>query len=241
MSAGMDIQEQPFIKAANNPNLIPGIYNTCDQWCMYCGATSRCLAYQCRPPDAKEEDPQDIYASIASRMYRSLQLLQDLNRAEGREVPELEALLSRDPREQLSLPVVDDPLEKMGRRYAHLAHAYLLSRPDYPSVMKRRPDGPEPLEVVGWFHMLIAAKIYRALASSAAVSRGDAISRDDARASAKVALLGIDRSRAAIQEMQQEDEDVRLDEMGARLRRLGRELEARFPDARKFLRKGLDC
>ena len=80
-------------------------------------ATGCCLAYQCRPPDAKEEDPQDIYANIANRMSESMRLLRDLNRAEGREVPELEALI-KDPREQLCLPVVDDPLERMGRRYA---------------------------------------------------------------------------------------------------------------------------
>lgn len=236
----MNILSQPFVKATLDSNLIHGIYNTCDQWCMYCPATRRCLAYQCRPPDAKEEDPQDIYANIADRMFESMRLLRDLNRAEGRDVPELEALI-KDPREQFCLPVVDDPLERMGRRYATLSYAYLLSRPDYPLVMKRRAEGPTALEVVAWFHTLIAAKVYRAITSGAAAARGDGVSHDDARVSAKVALLGIDRSRAAIQEMRQQDDDVRLDDMGAQLRRLARELEARFPDARAYVRRGLDC
>jgi hypothetical protein len=235
----MNLLSQPFVKATLDPNLVPGIYNTCDQWCLYCPATARCLAYQCRPPDAKEEDPQDIYGNIASRMSEGLKLLRDLNQAEGREIPELDVLI-KDPREQLVLPPVDDPLERMGRHHAKLTHAYLLSRADYPFVIKRRPEGPAPLETVAWFHVLIAAKIYRALTSSAAAARGDAAALDDARGSAKVALMGIDRTRAAIHQLQQEDEDVRLDGMSAHLRRLARELEARFPDARILVRPGLD-
>lgn len=236
----MTLFSQPFIKASLDPTQIPGIYNTCDQWCMYCPATARCLAYQCRPPDAKEEDRQDIYANIADRMFEGLKLLRDLNQAEGRDILQLDALM-RDPREQLVLPAVDDPLERMGRRHAKLVYTYLISRPDYPFVIRPRSDGPLAVEVLAWFHTLIAAKIYRALTSSAAAARGDASGSGDARASAKVALIGIDRSRAAIQEMQQEDEDVRLDELGAHLRRLARELEARYPDARTFARPGLDC
>jgi hypothetical protein len=237
---GMNILSQPFVKAVLDPTLIPGIFNACDQWCMYCPATARCLAYRCRPPGAKEEDPQDIYANIASRMLEGVQLLRNLNRAEGREIPELEMLMSKDPREQLCFPVVDDPLERMGRRYGKLTDAYLLSRPDFPFVMKPRPEGPTAYEVLAWYHQLIPSKIYRALASRAAAVRGEPFGDADARASAKTALIGIDRSRAAIQDMRQEDDDVRLDEIGAHLRRVARELEGRFPDARSFVRVGLD-
>ena len=103
--------------------------------------------------------------------------------------------------------------------------------------MTRRADGPTALEVVAWLQMLIAAKVYRAITSAAARPAATA-TVTTTRASAEVALLGIDRSRAAIQEMRQEDDDVRLDDMGAQLRRLARELEARFPDARLYVRRG---
>jgi hypothetical protein len=128
----------------------------------------------------------------------------------------------------------------MGRRYGTLTDAYLVSRPDFPFAMKRRLEGPTAYEVFAWYHQLIPSKVYRALASRAAAVRGEPSGAVDARASAKTALIGIDRSRAAIQAMQQEDDDARLDEMAAHLRRLGRELEARFPDARSFVRPGLD-
>src|SRR5919109_298893 len=32
---------------AGNPSLIKGIYEACDQWCMYCNATKHCLVYRC--------------------------------------------------------------------------------------------------------------------------------------------------------------------------------------------------
>lgn len=232
---------QPFVKAALDPNLIAGIYNYCDQWCMYCPATARCLAYRCRPPGATEEDPQDVFRNIADRLYESLHFVKELTSAEGRTIPELEAMLSSDPREIAEIPVIDDPLERMGRRYAAVSSRYLASRPDFPFIMKRHADGPTPFEVIAWFHVLIAAKIYRALASGAAAARGHAESREDALGSAKAAMISIDRSREAIGLMKIDDDDPRLDEMFAHLRRLAREIEARFPEARAFVRPGLDA
>lgn len=38
-----------FVQLATDPNLIPGVYNACDQWCDYCPVTARCLAFKCQP------------------------------------------------------------------------------------------------------------------------------------------------------------------------------------------------
>lgn len=235
-----DLLEQPFVKAILDPKLIPGIYNTCDQWCMYCPSTERCLAYRCRPDGARDEQPQDIYASIAARMYESLHLLRDLNASERRRIPELETLLAEDRRKPSAWVPVNDPLERLGRRYARVSSSYLVSHPGFPFAMKRRPAGPTPFEVFAWYHLLIAAKIYRAVAGSAAAARGEPGRREDALFSARTALLGIDRSRGALSEMQASDDDARLSDLQAQLRRLSKELEVRFPEARSILRPGLD-
>jgi hypothetical protein len=102
-----------------------------------------------------------------------------------------------------------------------------------------RPSGPTPFEVFAWFHLLIASKIYRALLSSAAAARGDAGRKHDALISAKVAMIGIDRSLDALAAMAVDD-DARLELLGAQLRRVKRELELRFPEARDVVREGLD-
>jgi hypothetical protein len=160
--------------------------------------------------------------------------------AEGTPTPELDEMLTNDPREQTTLPPVDDPLERMGARYARLGAGYLLSRNDYPFATVRHASGPTPFEVFAWFHTLIAVKIYRALLCSASAARGDEAALADALASAKVALIGIDRSLDALAALAVDDDDARLELMAGHLRRVRRELEARFPGARSVVREGLD-
>ena len=128
----------------------------------------------------------------------------------------------------------------MGARYARVSGAYLLSRDDYPFEMVPHDSGPTPFEVFVWFHTLIAVKIYRALLCSAGAARGDDLQRRDALVSAKIALIGIDRSLDAIAAMASDDDDPRLELMQGHLRRLRREVEGRFPEARGVVREGLD-
>jgi hypothetical protein len=227
-----------FNRVCLDPTLINGVYDCCDQWCMYCPATERCLAYRCSPDI--QSGKQDIYKDLADRLYEGMTFLKTLCDAEGTSTPELDALFSNDPRQLTTVPEIDDPLERAARRYARLATAYLLSRDDYPFEMQRRPSGPTPFEVFAWFHTLIAAKLYRALVSSAALARGDASRKDDQQVSAKVALIGIDRSLDALVSMAADDQDARLELLLAQLRRVKREAEARFPQARGFVREGLD-
>ena len=63
--------------------------------------------------------------------------------------------------------------------------------------------------------------------------------RHDALVSAKIALIGADRSLDALVVMPADDDDPRLGLLQAQL--LRREVEARFPDARGVVRVGLDC
>jgi hypothetical protein len=108
-----------FNQVCLDPTLIKGIYHTCDQWCMSCPATARCLAYRCR--SEIHSGKQDIYKKLADRLYEGMMFMKRLCAAEGSPTPELDELLANDPREQTVLAPVDDPLERMGRRYANLA------------------------------------------------------------------------------------------------------------------------
>jgi hypothetical protein len=62
----------------------------------------------------------------------------------------------------------------------------------------------------------------------------------DAPISAKIALIGIDRSLDALATMALEDDDARLELLRGQLRRALKEVEARFPGARAVVREGLD-
>jgi hypothetical protein len=86
----------------------------------------------------------------------------------------------------------------------------------------------------------VPAKAYRALVSAAQAARGDETRATDALVSAKVALIGIDRSLDALTAMIVDHDDARLAVMHVHLQRMRREMNARFPDARSFIREGLD-
>ncbi len=232
-----------FLTLAADPNLVPGIYNGCDQWCHYCPATERCLAFKCIPASGEG----NIYESLEEKMFESMQLLKECHEAEGLQPPEdLMRLLNGDrPAEvaRTTYEPVDDPLERMGKHYAVLATAFLAtsSEPLPASPLPKREHGPTPFEVFLYYHVLIAIKIFRAISSAREASRnGSTQARWDADVSAKVALTAIDRSDEALQVMALDDDDVRIAHMRKHLSRLKREVSARFPAARTLVRPGLD-
>ena len=238
---GQGVPTPEAIQALLDPDLVPGIYQYCDQWCMYCPQTARCLAYRSLPVEAAAAVADGAPTGLEERMDAALRFTQQLMVAEGRRSPELDALLSDDPEQMRIFQGIDhDPLERLGRRYAVTTSGYLLSRTDFPFDLRRRPGGPTPLEVFAWYHVLLAAKIYRALVGTRAAAAGDPDGLSDAMGSARTALIGIDRSIAALAAMRQDDEDARLESFEQQLERLRGAVEARFPGARAFRRPGLD-
>jgi hypothetical protein len=234
------MSEPRLLALAADPSLVPGIYNGCDQWCHYCPATDRCLAFKCRPGDGRGNP----YENIEAKLFESMRYLKACHEAEGLEPPEdLVRLLNGDLPARAAYVPVDDPLERMGKHYAILATAFIATsgEPVPDSPLPRREHGPTPFEVFLFYHVLIAIKIYRALSSSLEAARsGSARARWDADVSAKVALIGIDRSDEALQVMALDDGDVRIAHLRKQLSRLRRDVEGRFPAARKLVRPGLD-
>jgi len=49
------MDKDKLIEMAENPDLIPGIYNYCDRWCERCTFTSRCLTFLTE--EEKRESP----------------------------------------------------------------------------------------------------------------------------------------------------------------------------------------
>ena len=151
-----------------SPEPIPGIYLTCDQWCMYCRVTDRCLAF--RSTNAAEIngvwDP--VGEATGERTGDGLRFIQALADAEGRaSPPEIAAVLSDDPERQRVVFTLDDPLERLGGSYMALATAYLASRSDFPPQILRRDDGPTAIEIVTWYHVLAPARVFRAILCAA--------------------------------------------------------------------------
>ena len=128
-------------------------------------------------------------------------------------------------------------IENRAHGYLALVHPWL--RAQVPDSLN---DPADPRAVINWFHVLIATKVHRALHGLADDRPEDRDWPPDYDGSAKVALLGIDRSHAAWLELVERGaaREAEVAPFIADLAWLGEALERVFPSARAFVRPALD-
>jgi len=218
---------------------IVGIYNYCDSWCETCAFTSRCRVFADVAEAEAALDPQlqaIVHAPLPSSddppppgwMTELIDEMNAVSRAPDRAPPV-------EPR-RTPVPAAHLALRERSRAYCEQVHGWLRTRDCFAI------DAPDdPRAVVGWFHTLIPAKIARAVIGLAE----DNPVRDwpaDYDGSAKVALIGLDRSHAAW--LQVVESGIAPYEEVARFIAdvvwLGEAIEQAFPDARAFVRPGFD-
>ncbi len=251
---------------AVDPHFIPGIYNYCDRWCERCPATARCLVYAANQEEgAADSASQDInnqafWHRIEGMFREAEEMLREMMQEHGIELTaaDLEAEQARERR--LHDDVQRHPctaaatdysnraaawLAKAGRRFEErgeaLSRQLQLSLPGADPAAEAHRLG-EAVEVIRWYQDQIGVKIMRALGSALQDEGREGAGPRDADGSAKVALLGMDRSLAAWTEVLRqlpEEEDALLPLL-AGLSRLRRDVEAAFPAARAFVRPGFD-
>lgn len=222
-----------ILRSAQDPTLIAGVYNTCDHWCAYCPLTERCLLYRCEPRASGASLEQDVSEHVSEAMV----LLRVLGEPEPSSVGDTACLV----RPALSdIDVTQDPLACLANEYGRRAADYLRAHRGFPFETTRRETGPTPFDILVWHHTLIPSKIARALFSAALGAEDDRAPSSDALASAKVALIGMDRSLDALTVLPLDGDDPRLPHLRALLTRLRRDMERRFPAARSFVRPGFD-
>jgi len=173
---------------------IVGIFNYCDGWCERCAFTSRCRLFADR---AKLEARMDaLHAPIVNAPPLPheaepeppawmRELIEEANEACKQPISPEECERLR-PR----VPLAHEPVNARAEQYGFATNRWLAAH------QPASEDGPDdPHEVIAWFHSLIGAKVNRAL--TVWPDADDELTGSDADGSAKVALLGIDRSHAA--------------------------------------------
>jgi len=253
-------------KLADDPRFIPSIYNYCDRWCERCTYTSRCLNYALGEEEFDHLETQDLdneafWQKLSETFQMTLELLEeaaeeqgiDLNSIDTEEVEEKERLnneLARDHEcsrlAKLYSEMVDDWLDSARDIFApdeeEISSAESLEESDT-SPAEKDDALVEPVEVVGWYQHLIYVKLMRAI-------RGELIDEPeildeypkDSDGSAKVALIGIDRSIAAWGEIRNlfPHRSHQIMDILVHLEQLRRKVEKTFPNARAFIRPGFD-
>ena len=218
---------------------IVGVYNYCDRWCDACPLTSRCRLFadvaemeasldpSLKPVADAPPLPEDIPPPPPQWMQ---ELLHEINEA-AREPMSEEEWERLKPR----IAPEHEPIEARARDYCTRAHAWLSARQAH-----THRDPGDPRAIIGWFHSLIRSKVHRALVGRAEGWEHDAPPDHDG--SAKVALIGIDRSYQACLDAI-ECKLVTAAEISlllADLEWLRGQLERVFPRARAFVRPAFD-
>jgi len=252
---------------AADPSFISGVYNYCDRWCERCPLTARCLVFATeQQEDAQDPASRDITnRAFWSRMEGSLreaqEMLDELMREHGITLEPEDLAEGAERRRRQDQEMESHPCVIAGRAYGDAVDIWFKGAgPRFTaraaaleSEVRMGLPGVDPEEearrlrdatdVIRWYQHQIAVKLMRAVSSAGSGDEAeiDAESRD-ANGSAKVALIGVDRSLTAWAEMlrQMPEEEDRLLPILAALARLQRDIEAAFPSARAFVRPGFD-
>src|SRR5688572_22468142 len=179
-----------LVELARNPAFIPHVYDYCDMWCLSCPVTSRCLLFSA----GLAGDGSSAEANLDEEIKEGIAFARAVAAAIPTPVADLDVRLA-DPSSAPRAPALGDPLELLARHYAVQTGRFLLMKG---IDVGERPGGPhgEPLMVIAWYHVMIAAKTYRALVSDHLSARQRGL-HDDTLAAGKMVLIGIERSLAA--------------------------------------------
>lgn len=234
---------------AQNPELISGIYNYCDRWCERCPLTSRCLVYATESEFSETEIQNDdiCNAQFWHALNDTLTEVRALIPVWAKEAPDSNHPAQQHTVRRQTRAVDNHPLTKAGKRYSSAATDWFREL-DQPNDVSTNvgTQNPQPFEdarqVIEWYQYQIAVKTMRALSARNEDDADDKGLPKDYDGSAKVALIGIDRSIAAWRVMQLaiSDRAQSIVPLILQLDSLRTKLEESFPQARDFIRPGFD-
>jgi hypothetical protein len=244
------LRRRSLTQLANNPELIDGIYNYCDRWCERCPFTSRCLVYASETDEEVCQKEQDVanaafWRELDSVLQETLLLIREWATASGFDLTSLEDTSRKRKRQQVD----NHPLVLTAKKYANSASDWFRQ-----VDLQQTSDNPSPQpneqlntsrDVIQWYQYQIAIKTMRALSGRTEEFDQDTETSDspkDSDGSAKVALIGIDRSLAAWRLMQlaTPESATSIIPLILQLARLRNRTESEFPDARNYIRPGFD-
>ena len=238
------MRRRTLTELANNPDLISGIYNYCDRWCERCPLTSRCLVYATEQEDNDSPENRDVrnelfWRKLSAIFQETREMIVDWAQNAG---VDFNAFAEDDEaRCKRKRQLIDNhPLTKAGKKYANAASDWFR---EFDQAIEAN-DVEDAREVIQWYQYQIAVKTMRALSGRKEELEEPEIADfpRDSDGSAKVALIGIDRSIAAWRMMQLSSPDrvESIVPLILQLERLRQRLEKSFPQARDFVRPGFD-
>ncbi|WP_128547270.1 hypothetical protein [Larkinella soli] len=242
--------------------LIPGIYNYCDSWCERCLFTKRCRNFSQHYPDGLKQQDMDAETLVKRLMEALEQTKAYVHKARQREAlseaqvvtqeAEAAGLYANEPKKSPLAALCDeylretavwlkeekDLLRQAGHQQAFEVNLGLRSEEEALGLLNTLKDA---WEIIKWYRTLIPVKVISALQINQSPDGNKTLS-EYFNGKAKLVLVSVDRSLLAWHTLLNnypEKTDEVLD-MLVLLDRIRRQMEGTFPDARTFLRPGLD-
>ncbi len=260
------MDKDSFLKIFDNPDFISGIHNYCDRWCERCTMTSRCSSFaieEARFPDKERKDPEneEFWDGLHDIFQITLELVTEMAEERGIDLSSIDVDDEMKEHEEIKLDTKKRSCVKNANKYTKSVDTWF---DDAKELLKQKEQelnkqlelnlpSSDPIseaatltniiEIIRWYQHQIYVKLMRAVTGKLeGVPEIIADMPKDSDGSAKVALIGTDRSIAAWGAMMKhfpEKESTILDIL-VLLEKTRKQTEIFFPDARNFKRPGFD-
>ncbi len=264
----ISVNKETLKDLAANPDFISGIYNYCDRWCERCPFTTRCMNFALGREEFPDDASRDVrnaefWEGISGMLQATIELLYEMAEERGIDLDAVDTTAIMAEEERQREVAQAHPCAAASKAYADsvdnwfaaagdlfrqkgeaLATALRLNLTDVdPGAETNRLS--DAVAVIRWHQFQIHVRLMRALQGRhdeenlADVLEGFP---KDSDGSAKVALIGIDRSIAAWGKLLRDfpSRETETLEILVHLDRLRRVVEREFPEARAFVRPGFD-
>jgi hypothetical protein len=253
------------MKNKPNPNHISGIYNYCDRWCERCSFTSRCAVYEGTSnltPEQNDINNKAFWDGLSQNFADAITLLHEgakkhgitiepvsdaewekykVQKQAGRDKAKEHPLIKNCTAYLLQAKALLDKDDLLKQKGAAIIQHTELGIKNMDEAKSEVEELGNCLEIVQWYLFQIQVKFMRAIPMMPD-EEGDEAFTSDSNGSAKVALIAVDRCIMAWQKILQflPDEEDAIIQLLALLQRILALGDKAFPNARKFIRPGLD-
>ena len=239
-------------RLAAEKRFIPGIYNYCDRWCERCPQTSRCLNFSISEEEFSDPETRDIrneafWNKLSGILGETLELLREGAKKWGIELETLDSLDDTENLKAKDVAAENHLLCRAAKRYSKMVEDWFSEGKTFffetAAAAREGVDLEEAFDVIRWYQYFISAKIMRAVRGKVEEEeeRCDEFP-SDSDGSAKIALIGMDRSIAAWAMIRHYDSHSaeKVPDIIAFLDHLRQAVEKAFSSARSFIRPGFD-
>lgn len=260
------MNKKDLINMAKDPKFISGIYNYCDRWCERCQFTARCLNYatcedEFDTPESKDMNNKAFWDKLQEVFAITAEMIKDSAEEMGIDLDDMDDKEFEERQKKVRKFSEDQAYSKIAFEYTKTVHNWFDSNKELlenkkdelishleakipgTKLVKESLKIKDFIEVISWYQHQIYVKLRRA-ASGLANSELDEEEhfQEDADGSAKVAIIGIERSIWAwgglLNYFQQQEKEI-LDIL-VTLKTLLKLVEKSFPGAQTFARPGFE-